>query len=96
MASPILHGALKNDFGEAVVACDMPEPCKCPSFDSCQKRFLWPHKEVDLAIHAVVSLVLKVENTERFPHALGFLKSGSFFQSQQVESMFHSRKGGWS
>ena len=26
------------------VVCDMPEPCKFPSLDSCQKRFLWTHK----------------------------------------------------
>ena len=32
----------------AVMACDMPEPCKFPSLDSCQKTFLWTHKEVDL------------------------------------------------
>ena len=25
--SPTLQGALKDDFGKAVVACDMPEPC---------------------------------------------------------------------
>ena len=38
--SPCLQGALKDGFGEAVVACDMPEPCKFPSLDSCQERFL--------------------------------------------------------
>ena len=27
----------------------MPEPCKFPSLDSCQKRFLWTHKEADVA-----------------------------------------------
>ena len=42
-ASPTLKGALKNSFGEAVVACDMPKPCKFLSLDSCQKRFLWTH-----------------------------------------------------
>ena len=26
-----LQGVLKDGFGEAVVACDMPEPCKFPS-----------------------------------------------------------------
>ena len=26
-----LQGALKDGFGEAVVACDVPEPCKFPS-----------------------------------------------------------------
>ena len=40
MASPTLQGALKDGFGEAVVICDMPEPCKFLSIDSCQKRFL--------------------------------------------------------
>ena len=35
-------------FGEAVMACDRPEPCKFPSLDSCQKSFLWTYKEVDL------------------------------------------------
>ena len=40
---PTLLGALKNGFGEAVMACDMPDPCKLPSLDSCQKRFLWTH-----------------------------------------------------
>ena len=33
-ASPTLQGALKDGFGESVVACDMPEPCKFPSFRS--------------------------------------------------------------
>ena len=34
-ASPTLQGATKDGFGEAVVACDMPEACKFPSLDSC-------------------------------------------------------------
>ena len=34
-ASPSFQGALKDGFREAVVACDMPEPCKFPSLDSC-------------------------------------------------------------
>ena len=42
-ASPTLLGALKDSFGETVVACEMPEPCKFPSLDICQKRFLWTH-----------------------------------------------------
>ena len=57
MASLTLQGALKDGFGEAVVACDMPEPCRFPSLDSCQKRFLWTHKEADLAPQPVVGLV---------------------------------------
>ena len=47
-ALPTLQGALKAEFGETVVACDMPEPYKFPSLASCQKRFLWTHKDVDL------------------------------------------------
>ena len=45
-----LQGVTRDDFGEAVAACDMPEPCKFPSLDSCQKRLLWVQKEVDLAV----------------------------------------------
>ena len=52
--SPTLQGALKDDFRETVVPCDMPESCKFPSLDSCQKRFLWTHKDVDLPPHPVV------------------------------------------
>ena len=52
------------------MARDVPEPCKFPSLDSYQK-FLWTHKEVDLAPHPVVSLVLQEEDAERFPRALG-------------------------
>ena len=50
----------------------MPEPRKFPSLDSCQKRFLWTHKEVDLAPRPVVGLVLQAGDTEKFPQALGF------------------------
>ena len=49
-----------------------PEPRKIPSVASCQKRFLWTHKEVDLASHPVVGLVLQVGDTEKFPQELGF------------------------
>ena len=38
--SPTLQGTLKDSFGEAVAACDMPEPCKFPSLDSGQKRLI--------------------------------------------------------
>ena len=64
------QGALKDGFGEAVVACDMPEPCKFPSLDRCLKWFLWAHREVDLAPHPVVGLVLQVEEVEKLPQAL--------------------------
>ena len=72
MALPTLQGALKDGFGEAVAACDMPEQCKFLSFDSWQKRFLWTHKKVDLVLQPVVGLVLQAGDTEKFPRVLGF------------------------
>ena len=72
-ASSTLEGALKNDSGEVVVACDMPESRKFSSLDSCQKSFLWPHKEVDLAPHPVVGRMLQVGDTEKCSHAHGFV-----------------------
>ena len=53
IASPTLQGVLKDGFGEAVMVCDMHEPCKFLPLDSCQQRSLWTHEEVDLAIHPV-------------------------------------------
>ena len=35
-----LSRALKDGFGEAVLARDMPEPCEFPSLDRCQKTLL--------------------------------------------------------
>ena len=43
-----LQGALKDGFGKDV-AYDMLKPCKVPSLGSFHMRFLWNHKEVDLA-----------------------------------------------
>ena len=60
MALPILQGALKDDFGEVVMVRDMPERCKFPCSNSCQKKFLWTHKKADLAPQPVVGLVLQV------------------------------------
>ena len=54
-----LQGALKDGFGEAVMVHDMPIPCKFPSLDSCQKEFLWVHKEVEVALNLVIGLALK-------------------------------------
>ena len=53
-ALPTLQGALKYCLGEAVALCNMPEPCKFVSLASCQKRFPWTYKEVDLTPHSVV------------------------------------------
>ena len=80
-ALPTLQDALKDGFEEAVVACGIPEPCKFPSVDSCQKRFLWTHKDVDLALQPVLGLVLQVGDTEKFPHALDFESLDPFLES---------------
>ena len=61
------------------MACDMPEPCTFLSLDSCQKRFLWTHKEADLAPHPVVGLVLQVGDTEEVSSCLGFESLDPFF-----------------
>ena len=58
-ASPTLQGVLKSVFGEAVVACGIPEPCEFRFLDSCQKWFLWTHEEVDLPPHRVLWTVNK-------------------------------------
>ena len=42
---------------------DKPEPCKFPSLDSCQKRFLWTPKDVDHA--RTQSLVLYYKQPRR-------------------------------
>ena len=63
------------------MACDMPDPCKFSSLDSCQKRFLWTHKEVDLAPHQVVGLVLQTGDVEKFFQALGFESLDPFSES---------------
>ena len=59
-ASHTVQDALKDDFGEAVMACDMPEPHKFPSLESSQKRFLWNQEKVDPVSYPVVALVLQV------------------------------------
>ena len=71
MVSPTLQGALKGGFGEAVEACDMPDPCKFQSLDSCQTSFLWTQKVIDLTPHPVVGLVPQVGHAEKFSQALG-------------------------
>ena len=62
------------------MACDISEPCKFPSLDSCQKKFLWTHKEVDLAPQPVVGLVLQVGDAEKFPQALGYERLDPFYR----------------
>ena len=67
---------------------DMPKPCYFPSPDSCQKRFQWAHKEVDLAPPGVVGLVLQEGGVEKFPLALGL-------ESRMIFSESHSHRGEW-
>ena len=93
-ASSTHQGALKDGFGEVVATCDRPEPWKVPSLDSYQKRFLWTHKQVDIASHPVVGLVLQVRDAEKFPQALG-LESLDYFLGVSTGSMFHSHTEGW-
>ena len=62
------------------MACDMPELCKFPSLDSCQRKFGWTKNRGDFAPHPVVGLVLQVGDAEEFPHALGFESLGPFFR----------------
>ena len=78
----------------------MPDPRKLPSLDSCQTSFLWAYKEVDLAPHPVVGLVLLVGDAKKFPQArcvenLDSFFFLSFFKSQQTGSMFRNYRGEW-
>ena len=77
------------------MACDIPDPCKFPSLDSCQNRFLWSHKEVDLAPHPVVGLVLQVRNAEKFPQALDFEGLDPFFRVSKQGACFTVIEVGW-
>ena len=53
-------------------------------------------KEVDLAPHPVVGLVLKVGDAEKFPQALGLKILDPFFPSvSKLRSMSHSHREGW-
>ena len=82
-ASSALARALKDGFGEAVVACDT---CEFPPLDSCHERFLRAHGEFGLAPHPVVGLVLQVGAAEKFPQES---------QSQQEGFVLHSHRRGW-
>ena len=58
------------------MACTIPEPCKFLSLDSCQKRFLCTHMEVDLALHPVIGFE---PLPEKFSQALGLESLDPFF-----------------
>ena len=71
------------------MARDMPDLCKLPSLDSCQKMFLLTYKEVDLILRPVVGLVFLVGN------ACGSLDPFFVFsKSQRAGSMFHNHRRG--
>ena len=76
-------------------AHDVPEPCAFRFNNSCQKRFLWAHKKVDLAPHPVVGRVPEIGDAEIFLQALGLERLDPFSQSQQAGSMSHCHRGGW-
>ena len=71
------------------MACDMPEPCEFPSFDSCQERFLWAQEEADPAAHPVVAPVLQVGDAETFSQALGLESLDPFLRVTQTRSVSH-------
>ena len=60
--SPTLQGALEDGLGKAVVARDMPGPCKFPSL--CQ---LPAEVAVDLAPHAIAGIMLQAADAETVP-----------------------------
>ena len=62
------------------MACDLPEPYKFPSLDSCQKRFFWTHKEINLSSQPVVGFVLQVGDVVKFLQALPFESLDLFFR----------------
>ena len=64
--SPTLQGALKEGFGQDVMACDLLKPCELPSLDSYKKRFLWANQVVDFTLHPVVGIVLQWEGQRIF------------------------------
>ena len=55
------------------------------TLDSCQKRFLWTQKEVDVAPHPVVGLVLQVGDMEKFPHVHMVLKAWIIFSKSETK-----------
>ena len=73
----------------------MSEPCKFRLLIVVRKEFLWTHKEVDLAPHPIVDLVLQVGDAEKFAQHLETSKTHLpwiHFQSRQAGSMFKRRQ----
>ena len=57
--SPTLRGAPKDGFGEAVVACDMPEPGKFPSLRYQLQSKEANHIHLDAGVRLKPSFILK-------------------------------------
>ena len=81
-ASPTLQGALKVGFVEAVVACDMHEPCELPSLASCQRSY--SSGKISMAnntisrtgcLNSVATCFLREKATKFFHLVLGSLHS---------------------
>ena len=85
ITSSALQCALNDGFGDVNVASDMPEPCKSLSLGSRQKRFLWTHKEADLAPHPVVGLVLQVAYEMRRSFVRHLVSKACLTQSIGIE-----------
>ena len=69
------------------MACEMPEPCKFPSPDNCQKRSLGTPIDVDHALHPVVGLVNHIRDAEKFPQKRRAGEEGKV----QLRIHFHSQ-----
>ena len=91
MALPTLKGALKNGFGEAAVAWDMPEPYKFPS---PAEVLVDPQGSCSCSAPSRLSCA-PIRRYGEVSSYTSFRKPGPFLQSQQEGSMFHSRRGGW-
>ena len=78
--SQTVKGAVRDGFGEDV----MSELCKFLFFDSCQKRSLWTHKDVDQSLHPALGFVLQAGGAEKFPQELGLESLDPFLRDSEV------------
>ena len=65
-ASTTVQSDQEDGFGETVLGQDMPGPCECRLLIVGREE-RWVHKEVDLAPHLVIGLVLEVGDADMFP-----------------------------
>ena len=86
-ASATLQNALKDGFGEAVAACDMPEPASFRLLTVARRASFGLTRKFIFSPHPVVCLVLQVGDVEMFPQALGFESLNPFFS--------RNHRGGW-